>query len=89
MEAHRWTQVIAKSIKWYKMRDGADSDTSSVIAGGSLRRIKEAQRAIQSTLRTNPSMHSQSLSGFWKNSSGNGSKMRDQDSDSDMIYASP
>jgi len=38
MEAHRWTQAIAKSIEWYKMRDGGDSDTSSIVAGGSMRR---------------------------------------------------
>ena len=89
VEAHRWTQAIAKSIEWYKMRDGADSDTSSIVAGGSLRRIKSTRRksteSDSSMMRTSPSMHSQSLSGFWKkNSPGNGSAMRDQDSDLDM-----
>ena len=94
VEAHRWTQAIAKSIEWYKMRDGADSDTSSIIAGGSFKRIKSTRRksaeSDSSMMRTTPSMHSQSLSGFWKkNSSGNGSTMRDQDSDLDMTDASP
>ena len=94
VEAHRWTQAIAKSIEWYKMRDGADSDTSSIAAGGSLRRIKSTRRksteSDSSMMRTSPSMHSQSLSGFWKKSShGNGSTMRDQDSDMDMMDASP
>ena len=26
VEAHQWIQAIAKSIKWYKMRESADSD---------------------------------------------------------------
>ena len=94
VEARRWTQAIAKSIEWYKMRDGADSDTSSIFAGGSLKKIKSTRRksaeSDSSMMRTTPSMHSQSLSGFWKkNSSGNGSTMRDQDSDLDMTDASP
>ena len=96
VEAHRWTQAIAKSIEWYKMRDGADSDTSSIVAGGgSLRRTKSARRksaeSDSSMMRTSPSMHSQSLSGFWKkNLHGNGSStMRDGDSDLDMMDASP
>lgn len=94
VEAHRWTQAIAKSIEWYKMRDGADSDTSSIVAGGSMRKIKSMRRrsgeSDSSIMRTSPSIHSQSLSGFWKkNSSGNGSAMRDQDSDLDMTDASP
>jgi hypothetical protein len=89
VEAHRWTQAIAKSIEWYKMRDGADSDTSSIMAGGSLRRNKSTRRksaeSDSSMMRTTPSMHSQNLSGFWKkNLSGNGSTMRDPDSDMDM-----
>ena len=94
VEARRWTQAIAKSIEWYKMRDGADSDTSSIIAGGSSKRIKSTRRksveSDSSMMRTTPSMHSQSLSGFWKkNSHGNGSTMRDQDSDLDVMDASP
>ena len=89
VEARRWTQAIAKSIEWYKMRDGAESDTSSIVAGGSLRRIKSMRRksaeSDSSMMRTSPSMHSPSLSGFWKKSSpGNGSMIRDQDSDLDM-----
>jgi oxysterol-binding protein 1 len=88
VEAHRWTQAIAKSIEWYKMRDGAESDTSSIVAGGSLRRIKSTRRKSaesDSSMMRSPSMHSQSLSGFWKkNSPGNGSTMRDPDSDLDM-----
>ena len=95
VEAHRWTQAIAKSIEWYKSRDGAESDTSSIVAGGSLRRIKSTRRksaeSDSSMMRTSPSMHSQTLSGFWKkNSHGNGgSTMRDPDSDLDMMDASP
>ena len=94
VEAHRWTQAISKSIEWYKMRDGADSDTSSIVAGGSLRRIKSTRRrsteSDSSMMRASPSMHSQSLSGFWKkNSPGNGSTIRDADSDLDMTDASP
>ena len=94
VEAHRWTQAIAKSIEWYKMRDGAESDTSSIVAGGSLRRIKSTRRksaeSDSSMMRTSPSMHSQSLSGFWKKTSpGNGSTLRDQDSDLDMTDVSP
>ena len=94
VEAHRWTQAIAKSIEWYKMRDGTESDTSSIIAGGSLKRMKSTRRksaeSDSSMMRTSPSMHSQSLSGFWKKTShGNGSTLRDQDSDLDMTDASP
>ena len=91
VEAHRWTQAIAKSIEWYKMRDGADSDTSSIVAGGSLRRVKSMRRkSAESDSSLMPSMHSQTLSGFWKKSSpGNGSSMREQDSDLDMTDASP
>ena len=75
------------------MRDGAESDTSSIVAGGSLRGIKSARRKStesDSSMMRSPSMHSQSLSGFWKkNSPGNGIVMRDPDSDLDMMDASP
>ena len=98
VEAHRWTQAIANTIEWYKMREGGDSDASSIIGGGSTRKKSPRRKSTESDssmMRTTPSMHSQSLSGFWKknsNSPGNGITMRDQDSitgDLDMMDASP
>lgn len=100
VEAHRWTQAIAKSIEWYKMREGADSDASSIIGGGSvIERNKSTRRksaeSDSSMMRTAPSMHSHSpsLSGFWKkNLHGNGNTTRDQDSmagDLNLTDASP
>ena len=84
VEAHRWTQAISKSIEWYKMREGGDSDASSITGNGITRKKSTRRKSAESDssmMRTTPSMHSQSLSGFWKRSSpGDGMVMRDQDS---------
>ncbi|KAF8813287.1 hypothetical protein BYT27DRAFT_7084896, partial [Phlegmacium glaucopus] len=86
VEAHRWTQAIAKSIEWYKMREGTESDASSIIGGGSVESNKstsmrrKSAESDSSMMRTAPSMHSQGLSGFWKKSlHGNGNTTGDQD----------
>ena len=85
VEAHRWTQAIAKSIEWHKMREGAESDASSIGKGGSMmERSKSTRRksteSDSSMMRTAPSTHSQSLSSFWKKSSSGNESTRDQDS---------
>ena len=96
VEARRWTQAIAMSIEWYKMREGGDSDASSIIGCGGTKKKSARRKSAESDssmMRTTTSMHSQSLSGFWKKGSpGNGIIMRDQDSitgDLDMTDASP
>ena len=84
VEAHRWTQAIAKSIEWYKMREGMDSDASSIIGSGSVKYKSTRRKSTESDssmMRTTPSMHSHSLSGLWKKSSStNGNTAKDQDS---------
>ena len=97
VEARRWTQAIEKSIEWYKMREGTDSDASSIIGGGNVRikssRRKSTESESSTMMRTTPSTHSQSVSGFWRKSPPiNGNTIRDQDSitgNLDMTDASP
>ncbi len=63
VEAHRWTEAIAKSIEWCKQREGLESDASSVtnssMSKASRRRSAESD---SSGIRATPSMNSQTLS---------------------------
>lgn len=63
VEAHRWTEAIAKSIEWYKQREGLESDASSMTNSSVSKTTR--RRSVESDssgLRATPSMNSQTLS---------------------------